>query len=384
MSKSREQLRVAMLAGTLAQGGAEKQLMYMARALRQADVEVRIYSLTRGEFYEPALQTLGMQPIWAGRFSSPMFRLPLLAALLLRFRPHMIQSAHAYTNLYATLLGQLLGAVSIGAMRSNLRHTTTFEAGGWTRWVISTPNALLVNSQKALHELKHCTLVEPKRVFLFSNVIDLSDCWRLDTPTCNAEIMQNPGPKAIFVGRLVSVKRLDRFFQAMVLARRQCPTLKGVIVGDGPERANLEKLTIQMGLGPDTLRFLGQRHDVSALLRQANMLVLCSDDEGFPNVLLEAMAAGLPVITTPAGDASIVVQDRVTGYVVPFDNIKAMADRMVQLAKSPELRRQLGEAGRKRVELHYSYDGLADRLFAIYREIAQQQNHLNFLRSLPA
>jgi hypothetical protein len=141
-----EGLRVALIVGTLCQGGAEKQLFYMARALHRAGVAVRVYSLTKGGFYECALQSSGIQPIFIGRFSSPMFRLPLLAALLWRFRPHVIQSAHTYVNLYASLTGKLLGKVSLGSIRSNLRHTECYEAGNWTRWLINTPSALLVNS----------------------------------------------------------------------------------------------------------------------------------------------------------------------------------------------------------------------------------------------
>src|SRR5262249_42873838 len=67
-------LRVAMVAGTLGQGGAEKQLVYIANALHQAGVEVRVYSLTRGEFYESSLRALGIAPIWIGRFNTPLAR----------------------------------------------------------------------------------------------------------------------------------------------------------------------------------------------------------------------------------------------------------------------------------------------------------------------
>jgi glycosyltransferase involved in cell wall biosynthesis len=186
--------------------------------------------------------------------------------------------------------------------------------------------------------------------------------------------------RAIFVGRLIPVKRLERFFLALIMARRQHSALKGIIAGDGMARPRLEKMATNMCLSPESLTFLGQRNDVPALLRSAHMLVLCSDEEGFPNVLLEAMAARLPVITTPAGDASIVVENGVTGYVVPFNDVEAMARRMVQLARSPELCRQLGEAGRKRVEQHYSCEGLGDRLLAIYNDVAKQSRHPELLR----
>jgi glycosyltransferase involved in cell wall biosynthesis len=104
-------------------------------------------------------------------------------------------------------------------------------------------------------------------------------------------------------------------------------------------------------------------------------MALTSDQEGFPNVLLEAMAARLPVIATPAGDAGIVVEDGVTGCVVDFEDVRGMAERMVCLAQSASLRRQLGEAGRRRVERDYSFTSLAPRLMNLYKEVARHQKY---------
>jgi glycosyltransferase involved in cell wall biosynthesis len=132
---------------------------------------------------------------------------------------------------------------------------------------------------------------------------------------------------------------------------------------------------------PDGVLFLGQREDVPAVLSRVDLLVLTSAYEGFPNVLLEAMAARLPVITVPAGDAGIVVQDGLTGYVVnPEDPegaggevaiTRGIADRLVCLAQSASLRRQLGDAGRRRVEQLYSFEILPSRLFSLYQEMAR-------------
>jgi len=144
----------------------------------------------------------------------------------------------------------------------------------------------------------------------------------------------------------------------------------------------MEKLATELEILPNTVTFLGQRDDVPALLKQAEIFFLTSDEEGFPNVILEAMAAHLPVITTPAGEAGGVVQNGVTGYVVPFDDVEGMAELMVHLARLPDLRCQLGNAGRQRVERLYSFEGLADRLLSIYRSIAERQGYRHVLNIL--
>jgi glycosyltransferase involved in cell wall biosynthesis len=226
-------------------------------------------------------------------------------------------------------------------------------------------------------------IVEPRRVFLLPNVIDPSENSIAELSLPNTEPVQQDSVKAVFVGRLVPAKRVDRFIEAIGLARQRCPNLRGLIVGDGPERHNWENFAIQKGLCPPILTFIGQRDDVPNLLIQSAMLVLCSDDEGFPNVILEAMLARLPVITTPAGDSDIIVENEVNGYVVPFSDTCAMAERMVRLAESPELRRLLGEAGRQRVEQHYAYASLAYRLMHIYHKVAKYHKKCGLLRMLP-
>ena len=99
-------------------------------------------------------------------------------------------------------------------------------------------------------------------------------------------------------------------------------------------------------------------------------------------MVMEAMAARRPVVTTPAGDAGLLVEDGVSGYVVPFDDVEAMADRIARLAKSHELRRRFGEAGRRRVENVHNYDGLAGRLISIYELIAGRHNRQDVLAAI--
>jgi glycosyltransferase involved in cell wall biosynthesis len=115
--------------------------------------------------------------------------------------------------------------------------------------------------------------------------------------------------------------------------------------------------------------FLGRREDVPELLAGSDILVLTSDHEGFPNVVLEGMAAGLPIVTTPAGDAPQVVRDGVSGYVVPFDDVEVLASRIVELAKSAELRERLGQEGRRIAEQKYSLSELGPQALSLYAEV---------------
>jgi len=128
--------------------------------------------------------------------------------------------------------------------------------------------------------------------------------------------------------------------------------------------------------------FFGARGDVPQLLARTDMLVLTSQHEGFPNVLLEAMTARLPVVTTPAGDAADLVRDGQTGFVVPFDDEAILARRLIELARSPAMRRVLGSAGRAQIEQSYGLGGLAQRAFGIYHEAARRQHSVRTLQAV--
>ena len=360
-------LRVALVAGTLGQGGAEKQLVYIAKALQEVGVDVRVYCLTKGEFYEKHLKMVGIEPIWVGRFHNPLARLSILSLALLRFRPHIVQAIHSFTNLYAAGAAKLCGAISIGSVRGDVQFELK-ENGKWGPWLFRLPSALVANSTVgARRAAGFGNSRKPVRILL--NAIDLAEVDR-NLAHERSEATNDP-EQVLMVGHLIQAKRVDRFLAALARARNVRPRLRGLIVGDGSLLPELESLADKLGLSNDGVIFTGRRNDVPKLLKQSSMLVSTSDHEGFSNVLLEGMAARLPVVTTPAGDAAQVIQDGQTGYVVDFEDIDGLADRIVQLADSQELRRKFGEAGRKRVEENFDVRGLGAKVLTIYRSIAQ-------------
>ncbi len=365
MTRPPQPLRIAFVAGTLSQGGAEKQLVHMVAALQTAGAQVQVYSLLAGGHFEPVLNGMGVPIVHVGQRDNPVMRLWRLMRELRRFRPHVVQAAHFYVNLYAALAARIIGAVSIGAIRSDGIKDAQ-DTGRWARWLLRLPEALVVNSFAA-RERSIGSGVAPTRVHVIPNVLTLSPGPARDEATAHE------GIQAVAAGGLYPDKRFDRFIAALALARSRHPELHGVIAGAGPERERLERQAGDLGLTPVGLRFAGHVSDLPALLRQSQMLALTSAHEGFPNVLLEAMAEGLPVITTPAGDSGRVILDRVTGYVVPFDDTARLADRMVELAASAELRHRLGEAGRARVASEFSPGRLADQLLATYSGAARRR-----------
>lgn len=383
MGDEDKHLKVSFIAGVLGKGGAEKQLIYMLNALQNQGVEVQVITLTEGQYHEQSLASLGIRPIPIPP-SNPLIRLLRIVRVLRQFQPHFIQAAHFYTTLYAGAAGRLFGTPSIGAIRGDLHND--LQSAGWAgRLLLNLPSVLLANSYNARENALQLG-ISKDRILVLPNVIDLETFdHQIAYPSLDFA-PSNGCVRVITVARLVQVKRLERFLQALSMAIQEEPSLQGVIVGDGPLRAALRETAEQLGLQPDQagghIWFLGERSDIPNLLCQADIAVLTSDREGFPNVLLEAMAASIPIVSTRAGETRTLVQEGQNGYLVPFDDVRALANHLVRLARSPELRQTLGRQGRAIVESTYSYPQLEHNLIEVYRSIARRQNKHKILEIL--
>jgi glycosyltransferase involved in cell wall biosynthesis len=339
----------------------------MARALQADGVDVRVFSLTRGEAYESTLAGLGLAPTWVGRRANPLLRSLTLAAALREWRPHIVQAGHFYVNLHVTLAAKAVRALSLGAVRNDASHDVD-GTGPFGRWSLRAPTGLIANSHAARRNAPRYGRTAD-RVLVVPNVIDVT-AFDASYPGPTSRRRAGDGCVVTAVARLVHQKRLDRFLDAIATARQTSPAIVGRLVGDGPERASLECRAAELGLLPGGLEMLGERTDVPALLADSDALMLTSDHEGFPNVILEAMAASLPVITTPAGDAGLLDEDGRTGHVVPGGDPGRLAEHLLALAGDPAARDSMGRLARARLETGYGDAALAGMLRAAYRSAA--------------
>ncbi len=155
------------------------------------------------------------------------------------------------------------------------------------------------------------------------------------------------------VARLAPVKAIDNLLRtfAVLLSRESVAPIL-LIAGDGVRRAHLEALADELGI-TGQVRFLGERHDTDALLRTMDIYVLSSLSEGMNLTLLEAMASALPVVATSVGGNIEIVDEGVTGHLVPVGDADAFASRLGELVRNQVERERLGMAGRQKVLAHF-------------------------------
>jgi glycosyltransferase involved in cell wall biosynthesis len=168
------------------------------------------------------------------------------------------------------------------------------------------------------------------------------------------------------VGRLAAEKNQGLLVDAMAALLDERRHL--LIVGDGPEREPLRK-RVESTLRSEYVHLLGARSDVAELLSALDVLVMSSTTEGLPLVVLEAMATGLPVVSTAVGGIPDVVEDGVTGFLYPTGDKAALTKALVRLFGAQDLGRRLGVAGRRVVEASHSLEHMAGSYQALYENV---------------
>ena len=182
-------------------------------------------------------------------------------------------------------------------------------------------------------------------------------------------LKRSPVPgRILMVGRLAPPKRPDLALRALAELRQRDPDAELHFAGDGPLRAESERLAAELGV-ERAVQFLGTRDDVPELLAEASCALLASDYEGGPLAILEALAAGVPVVATDVGAVTDQIEPGRTALIAPHDDPAALAAALEEVLSDPKRAAELGEAGRLDAQARFSLDGMVDRLAALYEEL---------------
>jgi glycosyltransferase involved in cell wall biosynthesis len=279
-----------------------------------------------------------------------------LVQLMRRIDPHLV---HANSS-KAGILGRLAAAITRVPARVFTVHGWAFKAydGAAARLYRSADRALrplttaiVCVSRTELEAGLRARTCSADRTVVIRNAVEVAGA---PEPTLDGD-----PPVVLSVGRLKEPKTFDTLLRA--LAELDPASFRAQIVGDGPDRARLE----ERARGP--VELLGERDDVPQLLAGSDIFVLSSASEGLPMSLLEAMAAGLPVVASAVGGVPELVGD--AGLLVPPRDHQALAEAIARLIADPALRRELGAAGRRRVETEFSLEEFRAAHVALYERL---------------
>ena len=355
-------LKICFIAGTLTQGGAERQLYYILKSLVSLGTQVRLICLTQKEYWEQRILDLGVPVTWVGKSPFKLLRLFRILRVVRKSMPHLLQSQHFYTNLYAVAASRAAGIQGIGAIRNDARSEVRANGPLYGNLSLKTPRAIVANSRIGIRNAIELG-VPAERLHLLPNVVDCQHFKLVDKKHSSTI-------RVITAGRLVEQKRFDRYLKILSKINKETQyTVKGVLVGEGPLKARLEDQARQLGLLPNLIQFAGATANISELYERTDVFLLTSDWEGTPNVLLEAMACGLPVVASRVGGVPDLIQHGKTGYLAGPESADSYISPLMEMIKNPGLHRRIAHNARQYISDHHSLEFLPSYLRNLYSQI---------------
>jgi glycosyltransferase involved in cell wall biosynthesis len=366
-------MRILFLSTSMGMGGADSQLLSAAHGMRSRGHEVRIVSLTR----------LGPMGLEAQRTGIPTESLEMrrgvpdprglvrLVRLVRAWRPDVLHSHMVHANLMARVL-RLITPVPV--MVSTIHNI--YEGGRLRMAAYRLTNALVdhvtIVSQAAADRFVREGIVPKSLLTVIPNGVDTEQFRRVPREVGNS-LRQSLGLEQEFVwlavGRFEIAKDYPNMLRGFSRVRERFPRAVLLLVGRGSLQSETEQLAQSLGLGSG-VRFLGVRDDVVQVMSAADGYVMSSAWEGMPMVLLEAAAAGLPIVTTRVGGNHEVVRDGESGFVVPPRDHEALGRAMLQLMELSETqRRSMGDRGREVIRAHYGLNRVVERWEELYRDV---------------
>ena len=359
--------------------GAEVQMATLLRGLsRRSEIALCAIVLNEGRLVQE-LRDSGVAVLVVKESEKSFAQVVFECAEFVRSRNIQVLHSHNYKeNLIALLVSRLCKVPYL--IRTEHGHPEPYSvARNLKHWCVLKTDSLAAKCKSARIVTVSADLGEywkrrvgPEKVTVLHNAVDLE---RVSSKLSPAEAKRRLGiPDSSFVvgiaARLECIKRHDLFLAAASCLADKIPGCRFLIAGEGRQKESLQRLTTELRL-QDRVALLGAREDVYDILRAMDVLLICSDHEGIPMVMLEAMALGVAVVSRRVGGIPEIIQDGLTGVLVPADSPRALADACIALLEDPDRRNSLIQAARNEIWSRYSADRNAGAIAGLYQSISR-------------
>lgn len=373
----RRRPRVLHLITSFDIGGTERQAVELLKRLDPGRYEVRLAVLRNtGPFYneiEARFPNVPEFPLTSFYNATALKQFVRLRRLMLRERIEILHAHDFYSGLLGSAAARLAGVRVIACQRHlKLSDRKVHEVG--TRVIHRLAHRVLVNSEAIRERIIEQGSARAEKIVVVRNGVLESPPARHSSrlQEINENLSTHPGrvrpPVIGMIARMQPVKGHQFLADAAALVLRHRPDAHFVLVGDGPLRPEIENQIARLGI-VDRVHLLGDRTDAARLIAEFDLLVLASLHEGLPNAVMEAMAAGVPVVATAVGGTKELITDGETGYLVQPADKEALADRILFALGDDVNRANITAAARGRIAASYGMQRMVESIEQLYDEL---------------
>ena len=366
-------IRVAYCIDSFDIGGTELNAVRTVEALDRRRFQVTVFHLHETGPLRARYEALGLQllhlpigPLYSPRTAAQGIR---FLRLLRREGIEVVHTHDIYTNIFAAPWARLAGCRVI-ASRRWLDATPRAGLVPLNRWSYRCAHRVVANSSLGVRLLIDKEAVPAARVLQMPNFLEERAFSHVPVGVRSARRRNWGVPQGAFViGTVARLAPVKNHAMALRALQRLDDDVHLVLIGAGPSRRELEELARELHVERQ-VHFTGQLVEAENLHQFFDVSVLCSRSEGFPNVVIEALAAGCPVVATPVGGVPEVIIDRQTGLLAPVDQPQALAASVQELRRDAALRGRLSEAGAACARGRYHQTIVIAQLEALYQNLA--------------
>jgi GalNAc-alpha-(1->4)-GalNAc-alpha-(1->3)-diNAcBac-PP-undecaprenol alpha-1,4-N-acetyl-D-galactosaminyltransferase len=347
-------MRITLVISTFGAGGAERVMSLMANywAEQRRDISLITLDSQSNDWYRlhpsikrVSLDVLSISTHIGQAIRDNVRRIILLRRALRRVAPDVVISFLDTTNVLTLLASHGLGIPIIVSERNDPSRNAIGSAWSGLRSLLYRQADVLVVQSRAIRDWA-VRLPRIKTIQIIPNPV---------STICDGSPHTSTGHDSTYtivaMGRLVRQKGFDLLLEAFARCAEKHANWSLVIIGEGPQRESLQAFASDLGIA-GRVRLVGQCYDPATILKAADLFVLSSRYEGFPNALLEAMACQLPVVSTDCsgGGPREIIRNGVDGVLVPSEDVTALADAMDRLIANADERRRLGRRALEVIE----------------------------------
>jgi len=372
--------KVFYLVDSLNVGGTETQAVELALRLPVSEYEVTMGCLrAEGPLLEKlrgsAVNVREFHPSGGLDSAAGLYELIKLAGYLRRERFRVVHTHDLWSNLLGVPAARLARVPAIVSSRRDLAHFDWYQGKRrhWLRRIQNLSGVVLANATPIRDALISEDRFAPEKLRVIHNGVDTEKFQRAQRD--RARLFPDVGNEmlVVLVGNMHSdVKGHPWLIAAAPTVVREFPEVRFVFAGDGELRPTFAAQVAQLGL-ESTFKFLGRRSDIPEILASCDLAVLPSRAEGLPNAVLEYMAAGLPTIASRVGGMAELIQDGVTGLLVPAEDANALAGALLQFLRDPEQARQIANDGQRFAVENFSFERLIREIDELYGELLERR-----------
>jgi glycosyltransferase involved in cell wall biosynthesis len=372
--------KVFFLVDSLNVGGTETQAVELALRLPVSEYEIMMGCLrAQGPLLEKlrgsAVKVREFHPSGGLDSAAGLYELIRLARYLRREKFDVVHTHDLWSNLMGVPAARLAGVPAIVSSRRDLAHFDWYQGKRrhWLRRIQNLSGVVLANATPIRDALISEDGFAPGKLRVIHNGVDTEKFQRAQRD--RARLFPDVGNEilVVLVGNMHSdVKGHPWLIAAAPTVVREFPEVRFVFAGDGESRLTFAAQVAQLGL-EGKFKFLGRRSDIPEILASCDLAVLPSRAEGLPNAVLEYMAAGLPTIASRVGGMAELVQDGVTGLLVPAEDANALAGALLQFLRDPEQARQIANNGQRFAVENFSFERLIREIDELYAELLERR-----------